>query len=99
MKPFEFWDSDFKSIKLYIESNLLKIIDDFKREISLQEAVTHKLIQASMTVKRPKIINLKDIFKELFPKESEKIQSPEEIARIFRKVIESEKSIKFNNKN
>jgi hypothetical protein len=40
--------------------------DDFKRNIVLQEAVTDKMIQADSMSRRPKIVPLRKMFKELF---------------------------------
>ncbi len=44
MKPNEFWNSRYSEINVYCQTHLMKIIDDLKREINLQEAVTNKLI-------------------------------------------------------
>ena len=43
-------------------------IDDFKRNIILQEAVTDKMIQADSMNKKPKIVPLKKVFNQLFKK-------------------------------
>ena len=56
-----------------------KILDDFKMQIILQEAVTDKLIKADSMSKRPKVIPLKKTFNKLFPSQPKiKYQSPEE---------------------
>ena len=46
----------------------MRIIEDFKQEIILQEAVTDKLLQGDCMRKKPKIVPLKQTFKELFKK-------------------------------
>ena len=53
-------------------------------EITLQEAVTNKLIKADSMSKRPKIIPLRKMFAKLFKEEPKiKYQSPQEqIARL-----------------
>lgn len=63
---------------------MIKIIDEFKMQIQLQEATTDKLIKADSMSKRPKVIPLKKMFSKLFKEEPKiKIQSPEEqIARL-----------------
>ena len=63
---------------------MIKMLDDFKIEIILQEAVTDKLIKADSMSKKPKIIPLKRMFAKLFETEPKiKYQSPEEqIARL-----------------
>lgn len=47
---------------------MIKILDDFKMQIILQEAVTDKLIRADSMSKRPKIIPLRKMFNKLFKK-------------------------------
>lgn len=69
MKPKEFWNSTYREISIYAQCNLIRIIDNYKQEIKLQEAVTDKLIMAdAMSNKKPKIISLYETFKNLFPK-------------------------------
>ena len=92
MKPYEFWNSRYLEINVYCQSHLIKIIDDLKREINLQEAVTNKLIRADSMSKNPKIILIRDNYKELFNKEEQQIQSPEEIIRRMRGTMKSEKN-------
>lgn len=84
MKPEEFWASEYRAINLFLQTNMTKILDDFKIQIVLQEAVTDKLIKADSMSKRPKVVPLKKMFAKLFPKEKKtKYQSPEEqIARL-----------------
>lgn len=84
IKPEEFWDSEYKQINLYLQTNMIKILDDFKMQITLQEAVTDKLIRADSMSKRPKVIPLRKMFNKLFKEEPKiRIQSPEEqIARL-----------------
>lgn len=90
MKPHEFWNSRYSEINAYCQTHLVKIIDDLKREINLQEAVTNKLIRADSMSKNPKIILIRDNYKELFNEEEQQIQSPEEIMRRMRGIIKSE---------
>lgn len=92
MKPYEFWNSRYLEINVYCQSHLIKIIDDLKREINLQEAVTNKLIRADSMSKNPKIILIRDNYKELFNEEEQQIQSPEEIMRRMRGIMKSEKN-------
>lgn len=66
MKPFEFWNSRYIEINTYCQSQLAKIEDNLKKEINLQEAVTNKLIRADSMGKNPKIIPIRDNYKELF---------------------------------
>ena len=84
MKPEEFWNCEYKYINTFIQTNMIKLLDDFKMQIILQEAVTDKLIKADSMSKRPKVIPLKKMFAKLFEKESKiKYQSPQEqIARL-----------------
>lgn len=46
----------------------IKTIEDFKQQITLQEAVTDKMIQADSMSKKPKIVPLRKKFEELFKK-------------------------------
>lgn len=84
MKPDEFWNSEYRQINSYLQIHMIKILDDFKMQITLQEAVTDKLIKADSMSKRPKVIPLRKMFSKLFKQEPKiKIQSPEEqIARL-----------------
>lgn len=94
MKPQEFWDSTYREIKIYTQSNLCHIMDDFRQEIKLQEAVTDKMILAdAMSNKRPKIIPLQKTFEKIFPKKEEIAQSPEEITRRMREMMKKQKNI------
>lgn len=94
MKPTEFWNSTYREINIYTQANLCHIIDDFKQEIKLQEAVTDKLIMAdAMSNRKPKIIPLQKTFEKLFPENKEsKIQSPQEIARRMREIMKNDKN-------
>lgn len=68
---------------------MVKIVDDLKREINLQEAVTNKLIKAdAMSNKRPKIELIRDNYKDLF-KEEQPIMSPEDIKRKMREMMKA----------
>lgn len=91
MKPQEFWNSTYREVNLYVQTHLVKIVDDLKREINLQEAVTNKLIRADSMSKRPKIILIRENYKELF-KEEQQTMSPEEIKRRMREAMRVEKS-------
>lgn len=84
MKPNEFWNSEYRQINSYLQINMIKILDDFKMQITLQEAVTDKLIKADSMSKRPKVIPLRKMFSKLFKEEPKiKIQSTQEqIARL-----------------
>jgi hypothetical protein len=88
MKPFEFWNSRYAEINTYCQVHLAKIIDDLKREINLQEAVTNKLIRSDSMSKNPKIIPIRESYKELFKNEPEDIfTTPEEITRKMRQLM------------
>lgn len=84
MKPEEFWNCEYKYINTFIQTNMIKLLDDFKMQIILQEAVTDKLIRADSMSKRPRVIPLKKMFKKLFQEEPKiHYQSPQEqIARL-----------------
>ncbi|MGN1270622.1 MAG: hypothetical protein ACI4UX_01325 [Clostridia bacterium] len=62
---------------------MVRIIDDLKREIKLQEAVTNKLIRADSMSKNPEIVLIRDNYKKLF-EEDEKEQTLEEQRRLFK---------------
>lgn len=66
--PKEFWNMTYKEINSFCQANLIRLQDDFKRNIVLQEAVTDKIIQADSMNKRPKIVPLRKMFKEMFKK-------------------------------
>ena len=93
MKPNEFWNSTYREINIFTQSNLCKIMDQFRQEIQLQEAVTDKLIMAdSMSTRRPKIVPLHKTFEKLFPENNQKTeQSPEEITRKMRQLMKIDK--------
>lgn len=70
MRPIEFWSERYRNVSLYCETNLIKLQDDFKQQIILQDAVTNKLIQAdSMSNQNPKIIPIQKMFINLFKKD------------------------------
>ncbi|MBR1653502.1 MAG: hypothetical protein IJ690_01605 [Clostridia bacterium] len=75
---------------MFCEMQSIKALEDLKKEIQVQEAVTDKLIGASMVQKRPRIISLKSMFEKIFPKEEIKPQSAEEQARILRSIMKRE---------
>ncbi len=92
MKPNEFWNSTYREVSVFTQSNLCYIMDSFRQEIRLQEAVTDKLIMAdAMSNKRPKIVPLQKTFEKLFPQKEEQVQSPEEIAKRMRAIMKAEK--------
>lgn len=91
MKPQEFWNCRYSEINSYCQSNLIRNIDDLKREINLQEAVTNKLIRADSMSRNPKIIPIRDNYKELFKEEEQQAQTPEEIIRRIRGIMKAEK--------
>lgn len=68
MKPSEFWNGRYKEIYLFCEINVIRIKEDFKQNIILQEATTDKIIQADSMSKKPKIVPLRKMFNELFKK-------------------------------
>lgn len=88
MKPNEFWNSTYREINIYAQSNTCRLLDDMKREIQVQEAVSDKLIQAdAMSNKHPKIVPIRKTFNNLFPEEKEDhIMTPEEITRKMREM-------------
>lgn len=92
MNPNEFWNSTYKEINIYTQANLCRIIDEFKQEIKLQEAITDKLIMAdAMSNRKPKIIPLQKTFENLFVENKEdKIQSPEEITKRIRMIMKNQ---------
>lgn len=90
MKPQEFWNSRYLEINTYCQAHLIKIIDDLKREINLQEAVTNKLIKADSMSKKPKIEPIRDSYKELFKEKKQEI-TPEEITRRMREIMKAQK--------
>lgn len=91
MKPYEFWNSRYLEINIYCQTHLAKTIDELKREINLQEAVTNKLIRADSMSRNPKIVPIKESYKELFKEEEQQAQSPESIIRRMRDMMREEK--------
>lgn len=92
IKPNEFWEMSFKEICMYCEMQSIRVLEDLKKEIQVQEAVTDKLIGASMVQKNPRVISLKSMFDKLFPKEKIKVQSADEQAKIMRQIMAREKN-------
>ena len=87
MKPDEFWNCEYRFINTFVQTNMIKLLDDFKMQIILQEAVTDKLIKADSMSKRPKIIPLKRMFAKLFETEPKiHYQSPQEQIKRLRKL-------------
>lgn len=90
MKPREFWNSTYREINIYVQTHLVKIVDDLKRDINLQEAVTNKIIKAdAMSNKRPKIEPIRDNYKELFKEEVNHTMTAKEIIRRMREVMKT----------
>nr|DAV99384.1 MAG TPA: hypothetical protein [Caudoviricetes sp.]DAZ75642.1 MAG TPA: hypothetical protein [Caudoviricetes sp.] len=58
----------------------------------MQEAVTNKLIRADSMSRNPKIVPIRDNYKELFKEEEQQVQSPEEIIRRMRNIMKTEKN-------
>lgn len=69
LKPSEFWNGRYKDITLYCSVYVIRLQDEFKQQIVLQEAVTNKVIQAdSLSNRNPKIVPLQKMFSNLFKK-------------------------------
>lgn len=92
IKPNEFWEMSFKEICMYCEMQSIRVLEDLKKEIQVQEAVTDKLIGASMVNEKPKIISLKSMFTKLFPQTNKAIQTADEIKKTMRAVMRAEKN-------
>ena len=58
----------------------------------MQEAATNKLIQADSMSKSPKIVPIRDNYKELFKEEQKQTQSPEEVIRRMREIMKAERN-------
>lgn len=93
MTPSEFWNCTYREINIFTQTNLCKMIDQFRQDITLQEAVTDKLILSdAMSNKKPKIIPLHKTFKNLFPQNSQNTeQTTEEITRRMRQLMKIDK--------
>lgn len=81
----------FREITLYCEMQSIKVLEQLKQEIQVQEAVTDKLIGASIIQKNPKVISLKSMFEKLFPNKI-KVQSAGEQVKILRHIMKIEQS-------
>lgn len=86
MNPQQFWKNSFKEVNLYCQITLIRLEDEFKQQVNLQEAVTDKMINSNpMLFKEPEIPRLINMFKELFKNnEDEEVQSIEEQIAILR---------------
>ena len=92
MKPEEFWNSTYREINVFTQVRLVRIMDELRQEMKVQEEVTNKLIMAdAMSNRKPKITSLLKIFEKLFPKKENEVQSSEEIARRMRLIMKEEK--------
>lgn len=81
MKPFEFWNSTYREVNLFSKMNLIKMTDDFKLEVTLQDESTNKIIKANpFLYDKPKIKSLKEIFINLFKQKEEEQTIEEQIA-------------------
>lgn len=81
MKPFEFWNSTYREVNLFSKMNLIKITDDFKLEVTLQDESTNKMIKSNpFLYDKPKIKSLKEIFVNLFKQKEEEQTIEEQIA-------------------
>lgn len=81
MKPFEFWNSTYREVNLFSKMNLIKMTDDFKLEVTLQDETTNKIIKANpFLYDKPKIKSLKEIFINLFKQKEEEQTIEEQIA-------------------
>lgn len=73
MKPHEFWNSTYREVKLYVESQSSQLELEIKNNIILAENLGNKLISASMVSRKPKNINLiKDVYSDFFKEELKK---------------------------
>ena len=88
MKPEEFWNCEYRFMNNFIQINMIKSLDNFKRQFTLLDATTDKMIKAdAMSNKRPKVISLKQTFAKLYKEEPKiKYQSPEEQIKRLRKL-------------
>ena len=66
MKPKEFWNATYKEVTTYCQMNIIRTQDDFRNNIIIQEGATDKLLVGDAMNKKPKIVPLKKMFKELF---------------------------------
>ena len=82
----------FREISLYCEMQSIKVLEELKQEIQVQEAVTDKLIGASMVNEKPKIISLKSMFTKLFPQTNKAIQTADEIKKTMRAAMRAEEN-------
>lgn len=89
MKPNEFWSCTYREINIFTQTNLCRMMDQFRQEVTLQEAATDKLIMADTLInKHPKIIPIRKTFENLFPENKQNMeQSPEEITRKMRQLM------------
>lgn len=69
MKPYEFWNATFREVTKFCEANIVRTYDEFRNQIIVQEASTDKLLMGDAMRKKPKIIPLKEMFKNLFKKQ------------------------------
>lgn len=83
MKPHEFWNSKYSETTVYCQTHLVKIIDDLKREINLQEEATDKLLMGDCMNQNAKIIYIRDSYKKLFENE-EREQTLEEQRKLIK---------------
>jgi len=86
MKPYEFWNSTYREIFTFVNSNSLQREEEYKQEIILFDALGEKLLGVLAT-RHPRNVSLvRNTFKELFKEElnPSKGQTIEEQIRILR---------------
>lgn len=84
--PHEFWNSNYRELKLYVNSFYEQKKESFKEQVILFEQLGNKILSA-VASKHPKRVSLiHDIFKNLFEDEHKKqeVQSIEEMVRNLR---------------
>lgn len=68
MKPIEFWNTDYREVILFCEMNAVRIVEEFKQNINLNDVTTDKLIQAHPLNSKQKIVPISKVFSKLFDK-------------------------------
>lgn len=68
MSPSEFWKTDYREVQLFCEMNAIRMVENFKQNIGLNDATTDKLIQAHPLNEKSKIIPIWKSFSKLFDK-------------------------------
>lgn len=87
MKPYDFWNSTYREINIYSKMNLIRMNEDLKNQINIEEASTNKIIEANpLMFRNPKVKMIRDMFKGLFKQKEEKEQTIEEQIAILRSI-------------